>query len=218
MQNKLEHYGKASGMLLAQKFFPQDFPFYDPCLIKTLADWEAVSERYGEFMIHRVDYPLGHSRKNAVVAPTGYAQSVPQLIQQVCAQGPEGAVLIWRSRREPIPRYQNLGGFNVSFSVGREICLELVGFGFDGSDLTRGTAVHERYVVPWSAWKEYRQPEHRILARDFLRSYSHESLHIGLNEQSEAYFQSYFDRFQMLTGLCHYDPEAVQQMLPPVYI
>lgn len=218
MQNKLEHYGKASGMLLAQKFFPQYFPFYDPCLIKTMSDWEAVSERYGEFMIHRVDYPLGQSRKNAVISTTGYAQSVSQLIQQVRAQGPEGAVLIWRSRREPIPRYQSLGGFNISFSVGREICLELVGFGFDGSDLTRGAAVHERYVVPWSAWKEHRQPHHRIYSREFLRRYSQKSLDVGRDDMLEKYLASRSDRIEMLVNNCHYCPSVVRDMLPTMYI
>lgn len=216
--SELEGYGKASGMLLAQKYFPRNFPFCDPCLIKTLADWEAVSERYGKSMIHRIDYPLGHSRKNAVLGTTGFAESVPQLIKQVRAQGPDGAILIWRSRREPIPRYQNLGGFNISFSVGREVYIELVGFGFDGSDLTRGAAVHERYIVPWSAWRKYRQSKHKLYSRVFLRQYSRESLHIGLGRTDGEYLTSWTGRYDMLVGQCHYAPKTVRDILPKIYI
>lgn len=59
-------YGKTSGMLLAKRYYPQFFPFYDFSLIKTIQEWEAVRERYGAQMIHRVDYPLSAARRNVI--------------------------------------------------------------------------------------------------------------------------------------------------------
>ena len=53
-------------------------------------------------------------------------------------------------KKETIPRYQNDGAFNIAFFHGDSVVIELLGKGFDGGQLTREKAVHERYTIPWN--------------------------------------------------------------------
>lgn len=209
-------YGKASGMLLAQRYFPHHFPFYNLNLISTIEEWWAIQAHYGERMIHRVDYPLGHAHKSARVGTTGLADDMSALIAQVRSQGPDGVVMVWQSRRPPIPRYQNWGGFNIAFSADRQlVTIELVGCGFDGSDLTRGAALHEYYQIPWGTLRQ-RQPQD--YGRSFLQRISTRHWHIGLGEASEEYIASRERRYRMLVQDCRYDPQVVTDMLPKAHI
>lgn len=196
-------------MLMAQKYFPDNFPFYHPSIIQTLAEWEAVKEHYGEKMIHRVDYPLGRARRNAVVGTTGLACDVEYYLEQIHAQRANGALLIWQSRHAIVPRYQNLGGFNIAFSVSKEVIIELVGLGFDGSDLTSGRARHEFYRLPWAK------------TPTFYPGWSHlgkfSSQHFSIAHDPDGYATSRERRIAMLQASCRYNSHAMSSMVPLDY-
>lgn len=192
MDNQLDpkKYGKASGMLLAQRFFRNIFPFHDVVLIRDLKEWEKIKDEYGDNVIHRIDYPIGLSKRN-IIDSNGYADSIPHLIEAVRKQSKIGVIMLWKSSKEIVPRYLATGGFNISFSIDQKIVIELVGQGFDGSDLTQGRALHERYVIDWNAAKMNKDKNDYVPSLDYRIS-------------GQEYVESAKRRQDILINSCHY--------------
>lgn len=143
-------YCKASGLLLARRYLPNVTPFTDIAIVSTLEEWEQIKPRYGKTAAYRTDTLLGAPRKNVVDGTNGFLDQLPGLIKKVNAQDPDGAVLIMRSALPIVARYAYDGGFNLAFTLGETVVIEIVGQGFDGHELTQGLARHEAWVLKWS--------------------------------------------------------------------
>lgn len=200
------NYGKAKGIMLLGKYLPQVTPFTQLDIVGTLAEYEEVKDKYGDFAVHRVDMPIGKSLKNAVAGTSGFANEIPALIEKVNQQDPEGVVLLLSTKRPMPPRYLYTGGFNASFTIGGELIIEFVGQGFDGHELTQGWAVHERYIV---AWRDLPF----VVDRPDLMQYAIERFRVS----SDAYAKQRAERISFLVDDCHYDAATVMAHVPEQY-
>lgn len=208
MKNIMD-YGKAQGMLLVGEYLPKLNPFQSIDIIRTLEEWESVKSKYGQAMIHRIDYPIGRSKakRNAVEGTNGFAESIPELISSVQKQGDNGVVLLAQTTIPSPPRYLCLGGFNILFRLGEEIIIELVGRAFDGHELTQGIACHERYCLGWND-------------APFIMSRSGMARRGALQYLvSPAEYQSQREaRIKFLTQSCHYAPDEVERHVPELLV
>lgn len=149
--NNLMTYGKAKGIVLLQKYLPKLNPFTGIRIIKDINEWEQIKDTCPERITQRTDTKIGDPRNVRISGTSGKKEDVPECLRQIKMQNPDGVLLLLSMKEETIPRYKNDGGFNVAFNVGENVIIELVGKGFDGAELTRGKAVHERYVIPWDS-------------------------------------------------------------------
>lgn len=148
--NNLMTYGKAKGIVLLQKYLPNLNPFAGISIIRDLEEWEKVKDNYPERITQRTDTKIGDPRIVRIAGTTGKKEDIPDCIRQIKAQNPDGVLLLLTMKKETIPRYQNDGAFNIAFFHGDSVVIELLGKGFDGGQLTREKAVHERYTIPWN--------------------------------------------------------------------
>ena len=203
----LMKYGKAKGIVLLQKYLPQISPFKSVDIVSTIDEWNAVKEKYGDFVAHRVDMPIGDPRKNVVQGTSGFSNSIPGLIKKVNEQSPNGVVLLMATKEQAVHRYENDGGFNILFNMGENIIIELLGKGFDGHELTQGLAIHERYQVPWDEILFMRD---RI---DLLKSPT-----VGKARVTpDCYAKQRNERVKFLRDICHYDIDKIEEHVPQQY-
>jgi hypothetical protein len=200
-------YGKAKGIVLLQKYLPQISPFKSVDIVSTVDEWNAVKEKYGDFVPHRVDMPIGEPRKNVVQGTNGFSNSIPDLIKKVNEQSPNGVVLLMATKEQAVRRYENDGGFNILFNMGESIIIELVGKGFDGHELTQGLAIHERYQIPWNEILFMRD---RV---DLLKSPTVAKACVT----PDCYAKQRNERVKFLNDICHYDIDKINEHIPQQY-
>ena len=203
----LMKYGKAKGVVLLQKYLPKLYPFKSVDIVSTIDEWNAVKEKYGDFITHRVDMPIGDPRKNVVQGTSGFSDSIPGLIKKVNKQSPNGVVLLTETKELPVKRYENDGGFNVLFNLGENVIIELVGKGFDAHELTQGLAMHERYKIPWNEILFMRD---RI---DLLKNPTVEKARVS----PEHYTKQRNERVKFLKDICGYDIDKIEEHVPHQY-
>lgn len=202
-------YGKAKGIVLLQKYLPKISPFKSIDIVSNIDEWNAIKDRFGEFVPNRVDYPIGQPRRNAIAGTNGLASGMPSLIESVNKQSPNGVVLLLPTKENVIvpPRYEDDGGFNVLFNMGRNVIIELVGKGFDGHEVTQGLANHERYQIPWNEVLFMRD------RRDMLKSPTVQKSHVT----PESYEKQRQARIKFLHEVIGYDLETVKNNVPETY-
>ena len=203
----LMKYGKAKGIVLLQKYLPKLYPFKSVDIVSTIDEWASVKEKYGDFITHRVDMPIGEPRKNAVQGTSGFSDSIPSLLKKVKEQSPNGVVLLTETKEPPVKRYENDGGFNVLFNVGEDIIIELVGKGFDAHELTQGIAMHERYRIPWSEALFMKD------RTDLLKSPTVEKARVT----EDYYKKQRNERVEFLKNICGYDINKIEEHIPLQY-
>lgn len=200
----IKHYGKLEGTRLAMKYLPESTPFTDVTLVVSVEEWEQIKDQYSEKVVCRVDAPIGQARELQQINTSGLASDIPQTLRRIQAVCPEAAVLVMKTKQEPVNRLQYDGGFNIFFQYGREMLIELVGPGFDGHELTYGLAMHESWRVPWEGMMDMKRWRGQA-------GYAHSTVDPGLYiAQREA-------RFILLTGECKMDAAEVAAALPEIY-
>lgn len=199
------NYTKARGILLAKKFLPNVVPFTDVVVVQTVEEWEEIKDQYGDFVAYRCDTQLGRPRKNITPGTNGFTDSLLDLIRKVNREDPEGAVLIMPTKEPAVPRYEYGGGFNIVFHPGHSITIEAVSKGFDGHELTRGLAVHERMQIPWS---QIGDPD--ASPSEWWGKEGSEYWWV----EDETYVQQRQARIDFLCNDCHYDRQLVEQHIP----
>lgn len=142
-------YGKAKGIFLLNKYLPDLYPYKKIQIISSIEEWDKIKDKLPERVTTRTDTKIGDNRNVRISGTSGKKEDVPLEIEELKKQNPDGVLLLLDTKSPTIPRYENDGGFNVGFNINENVVIELVGKGFDGRELTREKAVHERYVIPW---------------------------------------------------------------------
>ena len=148
-KNIMMTYGKAKGMVLLEKYLPDLNPFKNINIISSIEQWEQVKDNYSDRVTCRIDTKIGDKRNVRIEGASGKKEDVPDILKNIKSRNPDAVLLLLETQRDVFPRYENQGGFNVLFNLNESVIIELVGKGFDGRELTREKAVHERYVIPW---------------------------------------------------------------------
>ena len=142
-------YGKAKGMVLVKKYLPDLNPFKNINIVSSIEQWKQVEDNYSDRITCRTDTKIGDAKNVRVEGTSGKKEDIPNILENIKSQNPDAVLLLLETQRDVFPRYENQGGFNVLFNLNESVIIELVGKGFDGRELTREKAVHERYAIPW---------------------------------------------------------------------
>lgn len=212
-------YGKVRGTLLSMDLLPEVTPIRKFVVIDSIEKWKAIEDDWQGFSLQRVDGPLDAEKPtSAKYGTSGRPEDIPRLLEMAKKDCPEYVLLLMKTKKESVYRYDNDGGFNVLFDFNRrnEVVIELVGRGFDGHELTSGVAVHEQYVIPWGElWslEEITEPSRRIERMAELLSGGHNTYTVS----PEEYTKQREERFRYLAAKCGYDPKIVESKLPTAY-
>ena len=166
--SEISKYGKGRGFLLARRY---NLPTYSHFfIIQREEEIEELLNAYPEqknFCMRSDtkigDKPIGVGGKN------GNRESIFDFFKKVKNKSSElksnGVAIIYWNDGDFCPTYETEGSFYLYFITHKELLVDYIGKGWDGSYLSHGTACHESFAIPWeeiiflnnSNYRQYRK-------------------------------------------------------------
>ena len=148
----ISKYGKAKGFLVAKKYkLPTFSNFF---VVESEDEIQALLDTYkdqNDFCMRSDakigDILIGVSGKN------GNRETIFEYIKEVRQKSNEldssGVAIIYWNDGNFCPTYKIEGSFYLYYRAQKELIIDYVGKGWDGSYLSHGSASHETYLIPW---------------------------------------------------------------------
>ena len=149
---EISKYGKARGYLLAKRYkLPAYSNFF---IVENEEEIQRLLDTYknqDEFCM-RADTAIGNM-PIAVGGQNGNRNTVFDYMEQIKKKaeeiGTKGVAIIYWNNGKFCPTYETDGCFYLDYRTKKELIIDYIGKGWDGSYLSHGTACHETYVIPW---------------------------------------------------------------------
>lgn len=149
---EISKYGKARGYLLAKRYkLPAYSNFF---IVENEEEIQKLLDTYknqDEFCM-RADTAIGNM-PIAVGGQNGNRNTVFDYMEQIKKKaeeiGTKGVAIIYWNNGKFCPTYETDGCFYLDYRTKKELIIDYIGKGWDGSYLSHGTACHETYVIPW---------------------------------------------------------------------
>ena len=149
---EISKYGKAKGFLLAKRYnLPTFSNFF---IIENEVEVQALLDTYknqNDFCMRSDakigDVPIGVGGQN------GNRKTIFDFIKKVREKsnelGSSGVAIIYWNEGDFCPTYEIEGSFYLDYRTQKELLIDYIGKGWDGSYLSHGSACHETYAIPW---------------------------------------------------------------------
>lgn len=150
--NEISQYGKAKGFLLAKRYnlptFSNFFIIQSEDEVRTLLDTYKEQNNFCMRSDAKIgDVPIG------VGGQIGNRETILEYIRKVKQKsnelGSSGIAIIYWNEGDFCPTYEIEGSFYLDYRTQKELLIDYVGKGWDGSYLSHGSACHEIYAIPW---------------------------------------------------------------------
>ena len=176
---EMSKYGKARGFLLAKKYkLPTFSNFF---IIQNEEDLRKLLSTYpnqNDFCMRsdaRIgDTPVGVSGKN------GNRENIFEYMQEIQQKsnelGTKGVAVIYWNEDGFCPTYEIEGSFYLDYRKEKELLIDYVGKGWDGSYLSHGSACHETYRIPWNEILFFDENKRRTYRKKVVTQSEYEQL------------------------------------------
>lgn len=149
---EISKYGKAKGFLLAKIYnLPTFSNFF---IIENEDEVQALLDTYknqNDFCM-RSDAKIGDA-PIGVGGQNGNRKTIFDFIKKVRKKsnelGSSGVAIIYWNEGDFCPTYKIEGTFYLDYRTQKELLIDYIGKGWDGSYLSHGSACHETYAIPW---------------------------------------------------------------------
>ena len=149
---EISKYGKAKGFLLAKRYnLPTFSNFF---IIENEVEVQALLDTYknqNDFCM-RSDAKIGDA-PIGVGGQNGNRKTIFDFIKKVREKsnelGSSGVAIIYWNEGDFCPTYKIEGTFYLDYRTQKELLIDYIGKGWDGSYLSHGSACHETYAIPW---------------------------------------------------------------------
>lgn len=149
---EISKYGKAKGFLVAKRYnLPTYSNFY---IIDNEEDIQSLLDTYKsqtEFCM-RSDTKIGDIPTN-IGGQNGNRETIFEYFRKVKQKsnelGTKGVMIIYWNNEKFCPTYETDGCFYLDYVTNKELIIDYIGKGWDGTYLSHGSACHETYVIPW---------------------------------------------------------------------
>lgn len=149
---EISKYGKAKGFLLAKRYklptFSNFFIIESEDEVQTLLDTYKDQNNFCMRSDAKIgDAPIGVGGQN------GNRETIFEYIRKVKQRsnelGSNGVAIIYWNEGDFCPTYEIEGSFYLDYRTQKELLIDYVGKGWDGSYLSHGSGCHETYAIPW---------------------------------------------------------------------
>lgn len=144
----MKNYYRASDMIDFWYFFPQASPLLDLAIVTDIDDYLKNREYLDKFDSYRVDTLKPYDLSSGIESDGGKTDFT-ELFSVIKKRNPHNVLLFFDLEGVPSKRYERLAGLSINVNMYEDVCIEAVGKGFDGREISKGIAVHERYYIPW---------------------------------------------------------------------
>lgn len=145
---KMKKYHRASDMVDFLYFFPEVSYLEKLAICFDENDYLKNKDYFDSFDSYRIDSPKEYSLIEGIEA-NGLKENIIDVFKKIKEKNKHGVLLFFDVAGEPSKRYQKDGGISVNINLYEDVCIEVVGKGFDGREISKGICVHERYLIPW---------------------------------------------------------------------
>lgn len=160
---QMMNYHRTKDMVNLLIYFPSLSPIKNLTIVKSFDDYKENIEFCKKLPYERNDSPITKPVAKSTET-TGINGNIEELFAHIKASDPEGVLVLFDLCNEASQRYQRYAGISVGVSVGNMVCIDAVGKGFDGREVSKGISTHESYYIPWcdlrrcniDNFKEYR--------------------------------------------------------------
>lgn len=142
------NYHRTRDMINLLRFFPELSPIKDLYIIKSIDDYYDNIELCKKLPGLRNDTLITKPSMKSVEV-SGWPYDFEKIFQNVKAIDKDGVIILFDVTNKPSQRYQRYAGISVGVGLGNGVYIDAVGQGFDGREVTKGLAIHERYFIPW---------------------------------------------------------------------
>lgn len=144
----MRKYYRASDMLDFWYFFPDASHLERLAICLDEEDYLSNKDYFDSFDSYRVDSPKTDKLITGIESD-GAKTDYVSLLKRIKKVNENGVILFFDLKGIPSKRYERLAGISVNVNIDADICIEAVGKGFDGREISKGICVHERYFIPW---------------------------------------------------------------------
>ena len=149
---EISKYGKAKGFLVARRY---NLPTYSNFFIlENEEDIKLLLEKFkgqNDFCMRSDtlvgNIPIGIGGQN------GNRESILEYMRNIKRRekelGVSGVAIVYWNDGKFCPTYETEGSFYLDYRTNKELLIDYVGKGWDGSFLSHGSACHETYSIPW---------------------------------------------------------------------
>lgn len=160
---KMMCYHRARDMINLMRYFPDLSPIKNLTIVTSIDDYLKNYDFCKDFPGERNDTLISKPPMRSVEG-AGINPDIVSIFKDVKELDSDGVMVLFDLCHEPSERYDRYAGISVLVSVGNGIVIDAVGKGFDGREVSKGIASHERYFIPWinirscniSNFKDYR--------------------------------------------------------------
>lgn len=144
----MKNYHRASDMIDFLYFFPEASYVKRLAIATDIDDYLHNKEYFDAFDSYRVDSPKDSSLIEGIESD-GLKTDFVDLFKRIYKKNKHGVVLFFELDGKVDKRYMCDAGISVNINLYEDVCIEVVGKGFDGREISKGICVHERYLIPW---------------------------------------------------------------------
>lgn len=149
---EISKYGKAKGFLVAKRY---NLPTYSNFfIIESEDEVQELLDKYenqNDFCM-RSDTKIGYT-PIGVGGQNGNRKTIFEYIRKIRQKanelGTKGVAIIYWNNGEFCPTYKTDGCFYLDYRTKKELIIDYIGKGWDGSYLSHGSTCHETYSIPW---------------------------------------------------------------------
>lgn len=145
---EMKKYYRTSDMLNLLYFFPELSPIKDITIVESEQDYLENKDYLLQFSQNRVDTIKGKVPISGI-ENSGGKNTFYETIVKVKEKDSNGVLVLFNVDGTPSERYERYAGISVGVDLGKDVIIDAVSQGFDGREVSKCIATHERYFIPW---------------------------------------------------------------------
>ena len=145
---EMQKYHRTRDMINLIKFFPEVSPITDLTIVKSYEDYKENEAYCSKLCGERNDTLITNPCLKSIET-SGKNHDIKSLFDEVKKIDKDGVLVLFNLTCGVSERYERYAGISIGISIGNKVCIEAVGKGFDGRELSKGISCHERYIIPW---------------------------------------------------------------------
>ena len=197
----MKNYHRASDMIDFLFFFPEATYLERLAIATDIDDYLNNKEYFDSFDSFRIDSPKEYSIIEGIESD-GLKTDVVKMFERIKNKNKHGVMLFFDLEGKPNKRYTYDAGISVNVNLYEDVCIEAVGKGFDGREISKGICVHERYLIPWFDLK--------FITVDNLKKYKIYEV------DQKKYYEDRKNRIDFLLSLGEEEKNFIKY-IPPTY-
>jgi hypothetical protein len=148
-RNIMMNYHRTKDMINLINYFPSISPVKNLTIVDSYDDYLRNFDYCKHFINQRNDTLISKPSMKSIEVGLTTPDIVKSTFKKVKELDNDGVVILFDLTNEPSLRYERYAGIAVGVSIPNGVYIDAVGKGFDGREISKGIASHERYFIPW---------------------------------------------------------------------